>query len=171
VINQSAVSPLITSDLLARIQSFYPLKWNGVHGISHWQRVRINGLMLAEMNGANRKVVEYFAFCHDCQRQNEGFDPEHGMRASNKVRSDLGAFLDLDNDELELLCYACNLHADGFTEGDITVQTCWDSDRLDLMRVGIMPNKKYLCTELAKQDAMILSAIARSRNLLEVIAK
>lgn len=160
----TGISPLIHSELLQKIQSIYPLDWDGVHGISHWRRVRINGLAMAEINGANLKVVEYFAFCHDCQRQNEGYDPAHGLRAGGKVRSDLQPYLDLNKEELELLCYACNLHADGFTEGDITVQTCWDSDRLDLMRVGIMPSKKYLCTAAAKQDSILLSAIARSRE-------
>ncbi len=29
-------------------------------------------------------------------------------------------------------------------------KTCWDADRLDLPRVGIIPKKDRLCTEAAK---------------------
>jgi hypothetical protein len=36
-------------------------------------------------------------------------------------------------------------------DGDITVQTCWDADRLDLPRVGIQPLPQFLCTEAAKK--------------------
>ncbi len=44
------------------------------------------------------------------------------------------------------------------TAGDITVQTCWDADRLDLGRVGITPNPRWLCTACAKDPATILWA-------------
>ena len=36
--------------------------------------------------------------------------------------------------------------------GDITVQCCWDADRLDLGRV--MPDPRRLCTDAAKSDKM-----------------
>jgi uncharacterized protein len=39
----------------------------------------------------------------------------------------------------------------GSTDGDLTVQTCWDADRLDLGRVGICPQSERLCTAAAKQ--------------------
>jgi len=35
---------------------------------------------------------------------------------------------------------------------DITVQTCWDADRLDLPRVREFPDKKLLHTEVGKSD-------------------
>jgi hypothetical protein len=40
--------------------------------------------------------------------------------------------LRLDRPGLELLTYAVRHHSDGLLEADITVQTCWDADRLDL---------------------------------------
>jgi uncharacterized protein len=36
---------------------------------------------------------------------------------------------------------------------NITVQTCWDADRLDLGRVGIKPDPKRLFTEEGKKMA------------------
>lgn len=158
----TSISPLITATLLEKIQSVYKLNWNGIHGFPHWCRVHENGLLVAVKNGANQKVVEYFAFCHDSQRENEDHDPCHGYRASEFIRSTLTPYLDLSKTDLDLLCLACNMHTDGFVDGEITVQTCWDADRLDLMRVGILPNKKYLCTEAAKQDSVLEWAVKRS---------
>ena len=34
---------------------------------------------------------------------------------------------------------ACRLHTNGQREADVTIQTCWDADRLDLLRVGTHP--------------------------------
>ena len=38
-------------------------------------------------------------------------------------------------------------HSGGQVSEDATIQTCWDSDRLDLGRVGIFPSPKYLSDE------------------------
>jgi hypothetical protein len=51
--------------------------------------------------------------------------------------------------------------------GEITVQTCWDADWLDLGRVGIMPDPRYLCTIAAKQPEFLNWAYERSRLLYE----
>ena len=56
----------------------------------------------------------------------------------------------LDNRSFELLYDACKLHTDGLTDGDITLQTCWDADRLDLGRVGITPLPNLLCSDAAR---------------------
>jgi uncharacterized protein len=34
------------------------------------------------------------------------------------------------------------------------VQTCWDADRLDLGRVGIIPRPDRLCTEEARDPVL-----------------
>ena len=63
---------------------------------------------------------------------------------------------------MNLLTLACEGHSDGLLDADICVQSCWDSDRLDLGRVGIEPNPHYLCTEAAKLAVNLNKAIARS---------
>ena len=65
-------------------------------------------------------------------------------------------------EEMNLLVEACTGHSDGNTEADITVQTCWGADRLDLGRVGVRPNPKYLCTAVAKEAGMLNGAYLRS---------
>ena len=72
------------------------------------------------------------------------------------------SFFNVTDDQFRLLYDACALHTDGLTEGDVTVQTCWDSDRLDLMRVGITPETQYLCTDAAKEPEMIDWACERA---------
>ena len=142
----------------------YSLRWDGTHGLKHWGRVLENGSRLARTTGADPEVVRLFAIFHDCRRINEGFDPGHGLRGAEVARSLLGTCLDLGDDQFEQLHYACQYHTDGLTEADVTVQTCWDSDRLDLGRVGITPRPQYLCTPAAGDPAMIEWADERARD-------
>lgn len=156
------ISPLITQELLDFLKSHYQLHWEGLHGFPHWLRVREVGLKLAALNGANLKVVEYFAFTHDIQRRSDGFDPGHGARACKFIRAHLIGRIDLTPNEIDLLCVATSGHTNGKCHEDITVSTCWDSDRLDLMRAGIRPNPKLLCTPQARDPKVIEWAIQRS---------
>ena len=50
---------------------------------------------------------------------------------------------------------------------DITVLTCWDSDALDLGRIGIMPQAERLHTNLAKQDGFIQWCYEQSLKMFE----
>ena len=152
----------VTQELVDFIRNQFCLDWFGIHGAAHWARVRVNGLQLARTTGANVKVVELFAFLHDAQRQNDGRDPEHGERAAGLVRELNGQFFSLDRPGLLLLEQACREHSNGGLEADVTVQTCWDADRLDLGRVGKHPDPRYLCTEVARRPETIEVAYGRS---------
>ena len=68
----------------------------------------------------------------------------------------------LSDDEFELVYTACCLHTSAHTHEDITIQTCFDSDRLDLGRVGTIPDPRYLCTDAAKSPDMIAWALENS---------
>jgi uncharacterized protein len=153
---------VISEDLILQIQSQYRLRWNGIHGVSHFLRVRDNGLRLAEATGAKPDVVELFAFLHDSRRQNDHCDPGHGKRAADFVRSLQGSVFELPPGDLELLAYACEFHTHGLIDADVTVQTCWDSDRLDLGRAGIRPRASKLCTAAARVPETIRWAYERS---------
>ena len=73
-----------------------------------------------------------------------------------------GNWFELEEEELSDLVYACYWHSHGKTRASATVMTCWDSDRLDLGRVGIRPAPKYLCTDAAKQAEVIQKCFATS---------
>ena len=154
---------MISKDLISVIEQGYALRLDGIHGSAHWARVRNNGLRLARETGANPQIVELFAFLHDSQRLNDGHDPQHGARAARFAASLRSSYLDLSDSDFELLRFACKFHTDGLTEADVTVQTCWDADRLDLGRIGIRPDPHRLCTSAAREPATIEWALAQSR--------
>lgn len=148
--------------ILQTILAEHALPLGDIHGVAHWARVLENGLRLAEETQANVDVVTLFAVLHDCRRINEGTDPDHGPRAAEFAAQLRGDVLELDDHLFRLLCRACEGHTHERTHSDITIQTCWDADRLDLGRVGITPHPSRLCTEVAKRPKMIKWADARA---------
>jgi uncharacterized protein len=150
--------------LLHRLRQEFILDWKGIHGAGHWGRVRRNGLRLAEATGADPQVVELFAWLHDVRRHDDGFDPEHGHRAAELAGELRGEIFELDDHRFELLCDACRGHSDGHTQGEVTILTCWDADRLDLGRIGVRPDPARLCTEAARDRRTIQWAWRRSRR-------
>ena len=149
--------------ILQAILEDYALPLNGDHGVTHWARVLENGLRLAEETGANLGVVQLFAVLHDSRRINEVTDPEHGPRAAEFATELCGSVFDLEDHEFRLLHRACECHTHERNHPDVTIQACWDSDRLDLGRVGIMPHPSRLCTEVAKRPETIKWADGRAR--------
>lgn len=137
------------SKLIHAIVDQYQLSLNGTHGVSHWARVLENGTRLAQRNGADLVVVQLFAIFHDAKRCNEWIDDDHGLRGAEYARI-LREDVPISDAAFELLYTACAYHTDGLTEADITIQTCWDADRLDLKRANITPRPERLCTQAAR---------------------
>lgn len=148
--------------ILAAVLNDYALPLNGDHGVAHWARVLENALRLTAKTGANVEVVQLFAVLHDSRRRNEVTDPDHGPRAAEFALELRGRVFDLDDHEFQLLYKACHGHTHERTHPDVTIQTCWDSDRLDLGRVGITPHPSRLCTEVAKRPETIKWADGRA---------
>ncbi|MDP1603745.1 MAG: hypothetical protein Q8M03_10825, partial [Legionella sp.] len=88
----------------------------------------------------------------------------HGARGADLARGLAGTVFDLDAGGLALLGAACTGHTRGETVAEITVATCWDADRLDLARVGTTPRPERLCTDVARDPALIVWACGRSRR-------
>ena len=148
--------------LLTEIAAQYQLDPDGKHGISHWGRVLENGQRLAETEGGDLTVITLFAIFHDACRVNQSVDPGHGKRGAALADQLLGNHPSVSSQQLELLKIACQQHTDGNTEADITIQICWDSDRLDLLRAGIRPSPTKLCTETARDHKLIKWANRRA---------
>ena len=153
--------------LISRLLDQYKLPVWGTHGVSHWARVCENGLRLAKMTGADARVVKLFAVFHDARRRTEGRDFKHGRMGAELARSLRGRYFEIMDDDFELLYTACADHTNGKTHADITIRTCWDADRLDLGRVGKMPDPARLCTDAAKAPETI--AWANQRSMKRVI--
>lgn len=137
---------------------------SGIHGISHWKKVERFGLSMAKTDHRiDTTVISLFACFHDFQRKDNGRDFTHGPRAADaltSLRSSLLAFL--SDTQFSKLAQACREHTERTTpSGDITIDTCIDSDRLDLSRVNITPDPgkmltargKILAAKIARQNA------------------
>jgi len=153
--------------LVREIREQYALPWMGLHGVGHWARVYENGLRLAPATEADVSLLLLFALFHDACRTNEGWDPGHGRRGAEMAAGLRGQSFELRPNDFDLLYHACARHTDGLTDGDPTVQTCWDADRLDLPRAGIRPTPARLCTSAARLDETI--AWATDRSLRRVV--
>ena len=138
-----------------------PASKSGLHGVGHWRNVEQFGLQLAKETGADSKVVALFALFHDCKRENDGQDPDHGPRAAayiETMKNELG----LDNSQLSKLIEACRTHTSHIKSSDPTVAASMDADRLDLGRVGHDINPDMLNTDAARK-------IAGSLNIDDVV--
>jgi uncharacterized protein len=155
------------TQLVERVCQGFALPLDSVHGPAHWLRVRENGLRLAALTGANCAVIELFALFHDSMRLNDGRDPEHGRRAAELLRTLRETLAFIAEADFGHLLFACAHHTVGWTEADLTVQACWDADRLDLGRVGIRPIPERLCTPAAREPGLLTWAYARSRAGLD----
>jgi uncharacterized protein len=155
--------PLITPELRRKVVDSFPLGPTSIHGPDHWDRVLENAIRIREETGADMRVLELFALFHDSLRQNDIVDPGHGRRGgeyARKLRSE--AWFDLEDAAFDLLFEACAGHTEGGSEGDLTIITCWDADRLDLWRCGIRPDPSRMCTETARRPEVIAWAMQRS---------
>ncbi len=154
---------IITIELIAKIKAQYRLEWNGIHGVKHWNRVYENGFRLSQQGGVNSKIVQLFSIFHDSCRVNEDRDCNHGTRGA-ELAVKLRKMIPLNDAEFALLKTACEMHTNTLNHENITVQACFDSDRLDLGRVGHYPDSDRLCTLMAKNRKTIEWAYHRSLN-------
>ena len=53
----------------------------------------------------------------------------------------------MSNEQIAKLKRACELHTIEHRTEDVTIDTCFDADRMDLLRVGIMPDPKRMATK------------------------
>lgn len=135
----------------------FKLDINGVHGIKHWKRVQIIGRYLAKSTKADIEIVDLFAYLHDSKREDDYDDIHHGKRASIFAQELYNRrVITIREDQLKQLQFACEHHTNSTIKSkDITIQTCWDADRLDLWRLGIKPDPHFLNTDFAKRDEVI----------------
>ena len=130
---------------------------DSIHGPKHWKKVETNGLQIAAQNRANVDVVRLFAVLHDSCRLDDSSEMEHGQRAARYAEVLRGSLFHLDDGSFDRLCFACEWHTHGKLSSDPTIGACWDADRLDLVRVGIIPDPRFLSTAAAREFAVLMS--------------
>jgi uncharacterized protein len=140
-----------------------------VHGVEHWRQVSNNAVTLANIYEQSDKLVALlFAALHDCCRENDGEDPQHGERAADWVKQEIapmlreGGLTDLQLDELDT---AIREHNKGKCALNTTVAICWDADRLDLDRPGV--GKVIDITLLSTPAAKLVADKRWEREVIE----
>ena len=124
------------------------------HGLSHWQQVEFNGLLLAKETGADTEVVKLFALFHDCKRLNDGRDRLHGPRGAEFAKTCFEeGLLEITQEQFNKLYHACKFHTSEHRSGDATIDTCYDADRLDLGRVWIDLDPNRMATPAGAEIA------------------
>ena len=134
----------------AHVTKEFQCSRDSIHGPDHWQRVERNALKISASNGAIVEVVRLFAVFHDSRRENDGLDSEHGRRGAEYAARLRGTLFELSDAHFEQLHYACWWHTHGQLSEDPTIGACWDADRLDLTRIGIVPSAKFMSTALGR---------------------
>lgn len=144
--------------ILQTIRQQFQLDWWGHHGVRHWARVRRNGRVIAQhVPGIDLAIVDLFAVLHDARRLDELEDPGHGWRAMAHLRKlHSETRLGLTPEQFHTLLIAIERHSDPrATPYNVTMAACWNADRLDLGRVGITPDKRYMHPEALPPDDVI----------------
>lgn len=156
IINKEDIYKVIPLKIITRLTKSFILDIEGIHGINHWLRVMTNGLILADQEKVSKSIPILFALSHDIFRNNDDFDPLHGERAAKAIDI-LKSHVNLTQEEILIVKEACKYHSDGKTTEEKEIGICWDADRLDLMRVGLYPDEKYLSTKTAKIEGLIIN--------------
>ena len=126
------------------------------HGVHHWQLVGVTGAKLMPLvQGSDPEVVFWFALFHDSMRENDYVDPDHGRRGGELARELLEGRGLLSDEQLDDLIFACDHHTSARTSEDPTIGVCWDSDRLNLWRVGIEPDSRLMSTSPGRNPERI----------------
>lgn len=127
---------------------------DSIHGYNHWKNVERIGHYIADRNGADKKVISNFAFLHDIGRTVEYAELGHGEKSAEIIKEVFKKeYLELNDKQYAKLLEAVSQHDKSDAKSDdITVETCWDADRLDLPRVYKFPDKKMLYTEVGKSQ-------------------
>jgi len=76
-------------------------------------------------------------------------------RGAALARELRGEASDLEDAEMGLLAFACEEHTNGGVDSYPTVGVYWDADRLNLWRVGIKSDPRWLSTEAARSEERI----------------
>jgi len=131
-------------------------------GMTHWLKVLDNARLIAECNNkVDKDVITAFALLHDCKREDDGADKGHGARAADFIITiDLG----LTQEQMGLLVTACILHDQDVISNSPTVGACLDADRLELTRVGIIPDPALMSSYFGKYIASKMQETVRIIN-------
>ncbi len=166
-------------------------KHNSVlHGVAHWSRVHRYGLLLAEslrLTETQKLAIVLFAWTHDMARINDGGGNQHSIDGAEYVRHITDTlFSDFPDPVLHVVQNAIRYHSDGMNAEEALYELpilqesewsreqllniigcCWDADRLDLLRLGMMPLDHKMSTPYWKDVLPLAARLNKMTFLLD----
>lgn len=138
-----------------------------MHGELHWRGVAWAGLRIAELReGLRPEVTVAFGLLHDCRRETDDWDPEHGDRAARVASRSAPLKRLLGAEGRDLVAEACRLHERGRTcPEEPRIGACWDADRVNLVRLGLDLDPSYF-TVLSGEDGSLDALAERTRLIV-----
>jgi hypothetical protein len=138
-----------------------------MHGERHWRGVAWAGLRIAELRGDLRpEVMVAFGLLHDCRRETDDWDPEHGDRAAHVASRSAPLKRLLGAEGRDLVAEACRLHERGRTCPETPqIGACWDADRVNLVRLGFRLDPRYF-TVLSPDDGTLQAVSEETRQII-----
>lgn len=161
---------LVSHDVYSKVLADWPLRshLDTPHGPDHWMRVAANTEMLLlgevaddRLRSTVRPSLRLFALFHDSKRETDGWCEEHGIHGAVALAS-LAAVLTADEFtrlQIEEAAAACHHHTvldpriNEVQHVPLVTRICLDADRLDLTRLGILPDPHLLFTETGRRIA------------------
>lgn len=122
-----------------------------IHGTHHWINVAQIAGAIAHQENSDVLGAQAFGLLHDCCRENDNHDPQHGPRAAQWIRSHKEIKRILGRERAAAVALACEIHTLRITTKDPFCGACLDADRITLHRVGITPNPFLFSTETGKK--------------------
>lgn len=151
------------------------------HGVGHWQGVADQAIWLAEELGWGREERVFafvFGATHDCRRENDDWDPEHGARAAQWLdakgwmhRLHMTYYADTMRQSLIWHDKGQVLHslkAPAFPRCAELGTLGWDADRSLLGRVGMDPDPKFF--SLVQDPTFFQAFVRRGERVAEAPA-
>ena len=163
---------------------------SAIHGVAHWTRVHRYGLLLAATLGlseSEKVTIALFAWTHDLARTDDGGGNQHAIDGAKYVEVLTSTlFTNFPEDTLDIVRHAIRYHSDGMNAEEAlyelpieqystwtretilnTLGCCWDADRLDLLRLGIVPHEAKMSTPYWHEVLPLAAKLNKQMALIE----
>lgn len=121
------------------------------HGQNHWQDVANIAGAIAQRENTDVFGAQVFGLVHDCCRENDNDDPQHGPRAAHWITNSPKIIRLIGPETAQRVAKACEIHTLPITTQDPFCGACLDADRITLHRVGFNPKLKWFSTQTGKE--------------------
>lgn len=120
-----------------------------IHGVQHLRQVAFLAGRFAYSLNVDYKTAIIGGYLHDCARSDDGGGNSHAHESAFLAKRIIET--NWSSTDIDKIFYAIYYHADGLNTNDPFIGCIWDADRLNLVRLGLIPKVELLSTEFAKR--------------------